>query len=138
MGCKRLQTGANGCARVWAGALGHRRHGGHKNKPRRGRLWTGRPVFGRYGRGNFPGHDVFWRLPKMVKNECRWLIMAGYGCNGVHDHGGKGKQDKKRPKWVCRACFCMCDHRAKMQHVGMDGHGDQGGARGAKEGEQRA
>ena len=59
------------------------------------------------------------------------------GCNGVHGHGGKEKQDKQRPKWVCRACFCMYGHRAKMQHVGMDGHGDQGGARGAKEGEQR-
>jgi len=79
-------------------------------------------------------------LPKMVKNKCRWLMMAGYGCNGVHDHGGKGKQDKKRPKWVAGHVFAcvITGHRAKMQHVGMDGHGDQGGARGAKEGEQRA
>ena len=120
------------------GALGRIGHGGHTDKARRGHLWSCRSGLGCYGRGNFPGHDVFGGLSKMVKNECGWLIMAGHGCNGVHDHGGKGKQDKKRPKWVCRACFCMCDHRAKMQHVGMDGHGDQGGARGAKEGEQRA
>ena len=95
MGCKRLQTGANGCARVWAGALGHRGHRGYNNKSSRGRLWTWRSVFGRHGRGNFPGHDVFWVLLKMVKNECRWIIMDEDGCNGVYDHGGEGKARQK-------------------------------------------
>ena len=84
MGCKRLQTGANGCARVWAGALGHRRHGGHKNKPRRGRLWTGRPVFGRYGRGNFPGHDVLCVFAKMTKNGSGWVQIGSNGYKYMH------------------------------------------------------
>ena len=138
MGCKRLQTGANGCARVWAGALGHRGHRGHNNKPSRGRLWTWRPVFGRHGRGNFPGHDVFWRLPKMLKYGCRWATMDADGCNRVCEYGDAQKQGKKIPKWASRAHIWTHGQVQKMQHVGMDGHGDQGGARGAKEGEQRA
>ena len=129
MGCKRLQTGTNGCARVCAGALGHRRHRGHNNKPSRGRLWTWRPVFGRYGRGNFPGHDVFAGLPKMPKYGCGGVKMDEEGCNRAHGHGGERKQGKESPKWAIRTFFCMHGQVQKIHHVGRDGHGDQGGSR---------
>ena len=71
----RVKIRMNGCVWVRMGALGRRRHGKHKNKASGGNLGSCRPGFGTYGRGNFPGHDVFWVLPKMVKNGCRGVRM---------------------------------------------------------------
>ena len=76
------------------GALGHRRHGGHKNKAGMGDLWSCRSGFGRYGRGNFPGHDVWLCLAKMIKNGCRWVKMDADGYNRVYSNGGHKKKDK--------------------------------------------
>ena len=56
--------GAHGCGWVLWGAGGT---GGHENKASRGHLGPNRSGFGSYDRGNFPGHDVLWFLPKMVK-----------------------------------------------------------------------
>ena len=50
------------------GALGPMVHGQPKNKARRGNLRSHRSVFGRYGRGNFPGHDVVAFYARMVKD----------------------------------------------------------------------
>ena len=50
------------------GALGPMVHGQPKNKARRGNLGSRRSVFGRYGRGNFPGHDVVAFYARMVKD----------------------------------------------------------------------
>ena len=121
--------GANGCEWVLMGALGCRKGKEHKNKASRGHLWSCRPGFGRYGRGNFPEHDVFWRLPKMFKYGCRGVKMVEEGCNGAHVHGGERKQGKESPKWAIRASFCMYGQVQKIYHVGRDGHGDQGGSR---------
>ena len=49
-------------------ALGPMVHGQPKNKARRGNLGSRRSVFGRYGRGNFPGHDVVAFYARMVKD----------------------------------------------------------------------
>ena len=49
-------------------ALGPMMHGQHKNKARRGDLGSRRSVFGRYGRGIFPGHDVVAFYARMVKD----------------------------------------------------------------------
>ena len=56
--CKRVQTGVNECGWVHMGALGRGGHGEHENKTKGGHLGSRRAVFGPYGRGNFPGHDV--------------------------------------------------------------------------------
>ena len=58
----------HGCIWVHMGALGCRGMGEQENKANRGHLGPCRPGFGSCGRGNFPGHDVLWYLPKMVKN----------------------------------------------------------------------
>ena len=50
------------------GALGRRGHGEHKNKAIRGHLGSHRSGFGSYGRGNFPGHDVFAFEARMVND----------------------------------------------------------------------
>ena len=76
------------------GALGRMGHGEHKNKPKRGHLRSRKPEFGTYGRGNFPGHDVLWLLPKMVKNECAWVMMDKDGCNGTCENEGTRNNTK--------------------------------------------
>ena len=53
------------------GALGRRGHGEHKNKASKGHIGSRRSVFGRHGRGNFPGHDVFGWLAKSGVDGCR-------------------------------------------------------------------
>ena len=79
--CKRVQTGAIGCEWVRMGALGRRGHGEHKNNARVGHLRSRGSGFGTYGRGKFPGHDVFVVLPKIDKNGHRWVIMGRDECN---------------------------------------------------------
>ena len=74
------------------GALGSRVHGKHKNKARRGDLGSLRPVFGCYGRGNFPGHHVFRCLPKNDVNGCRWMESCSDGCVWTKRQEGKKKQ----------------------------------------------
>ena len=60
LGCKRVQTGINGCGWVPMGALGHVVSGEHKNQGKGDIYWSTWTGFGSYGRGNFPGHDVLW------------------------------------------------------------------------------
>ena len=98
--------GKHGCKWVLMGALGCRGLKGHKSKSRRGHLWSCRPGFGRYGRGNFPGHDVFCVLPKMINNECRWVMMVNNGSNWVHGHGGREKTDQKEHEMTEQGMFC--------------------------------
>ena len=129
--------GADGCGWVRVGALGRRVHGEHKKSQRGGIFMVSQARIGTYGRGNFPGHDFLWVLPKILKDECRWVMMDKGGCNGVSDHGGEKKQDKKGPKWASVTCFEVYGRGEKKQEVNRDGHGDQRGSRGAIEGEQR-
>ena len=105
------------------GALGHGGHGKHKNKASGGYLGSCRPGFGTYGRGNFPGHDVFGVLSKMLKIACRWMQIGSDGCNRVCGHGEQQKQGKKSAKWVSRACFVMHAQRQKMQYFDRYGRG---------------
>ena len=110
------------------GALGHGGHGKHKNKASGGYLGSCRPGFGTYGRGNFPGHDVFGVLSKMLKIACRWMQIGSDGCNRVCGHGEQQKQGKKSVNWVSRACFVMYVHNAKKKEVDSDGHTGQRGS----------
>ena len=71
--------GVNGCGWILMDALIHVGHGEHKNKAMRVHKGSRSSGFGTYGRGNFPGHDVLWVLPKMVKNGCRWVMMDNNG-----------------------------------------------------------
>ena len=100
------------------GVMGHRGHGEHTNKERRGHLGSHRPGFGPYGRGNFPGHDVLWCLSKMVKNGCRWVAMDADGRHRACNHERQKKQGKKSPKCTSWACFGMHGHGQEMYHVG--------------------
>jgi len=77
------------------GALRRRRHGGHKNKASGGHLGSCRPGFGTYGRGNFPGHDVFGVLPKTLRIECRWMRIGLNGRKRPYVYRGNAKQDQK-------------------------------------------
>ena len=112
-----------GCGCVRMGALGHRWHEGHKNKAGGGHLWSQMPGFGTYGRGNFPGHDVFGVLSKMLKIACRWMQIGSDGCNRVCGHGDQQKQGKKSAKWASRACFVMYAQGQKMQYFDRHGRG---------------
>ena len=116
-------------------ALGRRGHGGHNNKASEGHLGSCRSGLGRYGRGNFPGHDVFCVLPKTLRIECRWLRIGLDGCNRVCGHVQEQKQGKKSNKWTNRACFAMHARSDKTQEVDSDGHGDHRGLRRVIEGE---
>ena len=78
------------------GALGPRVHGHHKNKVSRGHAWSYTSQFGTYGRGNFPGHDVLWIMPKMSNNGFKGVILHKDGCYGAYYHGGKRKNKEKR------------------------------------------
>ena len=95
------------------GALGRRGQEGHKNKAGRGHLGSRRPVFGPYGRGNFPGHDVFAFYARMVKDGWLQVKMDSYACVGVQGHEGNQKQEKKRVKWSRTTCFGMHGHGGK-------------------------
>ena len=123
IGCTQVQTGANGREWVWVGALGHGGHGEHKNKASGGHLGSCRSGFGIYGRGNFPGHDVFGFLPKMINIECRWMRSGSDGSNRVFGCGKKQKQGKKSAKWVSRACFVMYAQGQKIQYFDRHGRG---------------
>ena len=105
------------------GALGHGGHGKHKNKASGGYLGSCRPGFGTYGRGNFPGHDVFGVLSKMLKIACRWMQIGSDGCNRVRGHGEQQKQGKKSAKWVSRTCFVMYAQDQKIQYFDRHGRG---------------
>ena len=120
--------GANGCGWVWMGAMGYRGTVGHKNKASRDKHGHIGHCFWRYGRGNFPGHDVLWFLAKVVKYGCRWVIMDADGCNWAYYHGGEQKQGKKIPKWVSRACFATYAHSEKNRKSAADGYGAQRGS----------
>jgi len=120
-----VKTGANGYIWVRMGALGCRGHKGHKNKADRGYLGSKRSEFGSYGRGNFPGHDVFWHLPKMPKYGCRWVNMDVDGCEWTYGQGGRQKQGKKNYKLASRERFATHAQSAKNKQVARDGHGDQ-------------
>ena len=91
IGYTQIRTGANGCGWVCMGALGHGGHGEHKNKASGVHLGSCRSGFKRYGRGNFPEHDVLWVLPKMLKNECGLVQIGSDGYNKVYSHGEKKK-----------------------------------------------
>ena len=116
-------------------ALGRRGHGGHNNKASEGHLGSCRSGLGRYGRGNFPGHDVLWVLSEMLKIECGWVHIGSNGWDRVYSHGERGKKDKESPEWVIRTCFVMHARGDKTQEVDSDGHGDHRGLRLVIEGE---
>ena len=96
LACKRVQMGANGGGWVRMGALRHISHKQHKNKAGGGNFWSSRTGFGSYGRGNFPGHDVWWILSKMINNGFEWVILHKDGCYGAYCRGGRRKNKKKR------------------------------------------
>ena len=77
------------------GALVHGGHEEHKNKASGVYLGSCRPGFGTYGRGNFPGHDVFWVLSKMLKIGCRWMRSGSHGANRVCGHGQEQNKAKR-------------------------------------------
>ena len=115
LGCKRVQMGANGCGWMLMGALGHIVHKQHKNKVRGGNFWSLWSGYGRYGRGNFPRHDVCgcWpKWPRMGKDEY-WCIRVG--AMGLIVTGGVEKEDKKNPKWASRTCFQRHDNVKKSK-----------------------
>ena len=105
------------------GAVVYGRHGGHKNKASGGNLGSRRPGIGFYDRGNFPGHDVFGVLSKMLKIACRWMQIGSDGCNRVRGHGEQQKQGKKSAKWASRACFVMYAQGQKIQYFDRHGRG---------------
>ena len=80
------------------GALGHRVHGKHKNKASKGHLGSRRSVFDRYGRGNFPGHDVLRCLSKNGLNECRCIQSGLNGRGWMWVQGGRQKTRQKELK----------------------------------------
>ena len=110
------------------GALGHRRHKQHRNKPSRGNLWGHRPEFETYGRGNFPGHHVLGCLAKNGVDGCRWMKNGLYGCIWTQRQGGRQKQGEKIPKWARCGCFVKHAHAKKDKEGGNDGCRARGGA----------
>ena len=113
VGCKRVWTGANGCAWVRMGALGCRglkRHRNKANRDKNGRAWH---VYYPYGRGNFPGHHVSTKTRKnvcMTPDGCAWGLCE---CFGAWGHGETGKQVGEKHKWGERVVFCMRGHGNK-------------------------
>ena len=103
----------------------------HTKTRQAGCIGPKRAGFGFYGRGNFPGHDVFWFLPKILKIECRWMQIGSDGCNRVYGHGQEQKQDKNRAKWASRTCFLVYAQGQKMHHVGRGGQVAKQGCLGA-------
>ena len=101
-------------------ALGCRGHGGTQKQDKKG---TFRAKQVGHDRGNFPGHDVFWVLPKMLNIECRWMRSGSDGSNRVFGCGQKQKQGKKSAKWVSRTCFVMYAQGQKMQYFDRHGRG---------------
>ena len=84
--------GEDGCGWVRMDGLGCREHGETQKQVKKG---TFRAYQVGHDRGNFPGHDVFWVLPKMVKNGCRGVRMDADGCNGGYAHGEGGETRQK-------------------------------------------
>ena len=103
--CRQVQMGVNGCAWVRMSALGRRGHVGHENKVKGGELWSRRPWFGIYGRGNFPEHHVLPNKSKMGANGPGWVRRGSHGCNRVYLHGGERKQGETRQKPAIGTCF---------------------------------
>ena len=110
------------------GVLGHRDHRGTQKQGRQNQKTIVQGIFVTLWPGNFPGHNVLWVLPKMLKNAYRWVMMGKYECNGVYDHGGEKKQYKKIPEWDSRPCFVMYVREEKKQQVNRDGHVAQRGS----------
>ena len=81
------------------GAIGYVGAGGHENKVSMGICWYTGHVFGPYGRGNFPGHDVLGGKAKNAKDECRWTEIGVDGCGGTCGMGGTRKIPKKFEKF---------------------------------------
>ena len=112
-----VHMGAYGCIWVHMNALGCRGMEKQANKASRCHIGPCSPGFGSYGRGNFPGHDVLWHLPKMKKNGCKWVTMGADGWDRVRHHGSDNKQGKKRPKWSSGACFGMHGQGQEIHNV---------------------
>ena len=105
LGCTRVKTGVNGCSCLSIGALGCRGHGEHKNKAKGRKLWSRRPWFGAYGRGNFPEHHVLSNKSKMGANGPGWVRRGSHGYNRVYLHGEARKQGEMGGKPAIRAYF---------------------------------
>ena len=103
--------GEYGCGWVSMDDLGCRGHGGTRKQDKKG-------TFGAYkvghDRGNFPGHDVLWFFPKMVKNGFGWVRVDAYGCNGGYAHGGKQKQGKINLEMLGRDMFSHARLRTEI------------------------
>ena len=110
------------------GALGRRGHGKHKNRAGMGYLWSQRPGFGSYDRGNFPGHHVLGGWSKSGVDGYRWVNIGSDECNRVNNHDEEKKEGKKRGNWMRRVYFAMHTHSAKKQNVSRGSHGAQRGS----------
>ena len=55
--------------------------------------------------GKFPRTSRFGDFGKMGANDFRWVHRGVHGGNGVHLHGGTGKQGETRQKPAIRAYF---------------------------------
>ena len=97
--------GVDGCGWVRTRALGPRAHSKHKNEVNGGHSWSHSSRFGSYGRGNFPGHDVLWIMPKMSNSGFKWVMLLKDGCYGAYYRGGRRKNKKKRVQNVQASMF---------------------------------
>ena len=118
------------------GALGYRRHEGHRNKAGREHLCLKCQELGPMA-GEISPDIMFWEIsPKSGARACTWVQIDFYGCNRTNGHREAQKACKKRRKWMRRTYFSIHVHSAKKQDVGRDDHGDQREPRGAIEGDQ--
>ena len=113
----RTYMGADGCAWGFVGALGYKGTSAQQNETKKRQNEQIEHIFCPYGRGNFPGHHVFWDLAKRLTSACWWMLMTSDGCSEMQKYGETGKQGKKGAECLCRACFAIHNNGQKKQKV---------------------